>query len=66
MVRKRVESRQLELLTLELQLYSGKEIFLSDRFYEGISQHYLIVEELANLREAGGVRAHQSLNYFTI
>lgn len=56
----------MELLSIEMQLYTGKEIFLSDRYYEGISQHYLIVEELSNIKEAGGVRAHQSLNYFTI
>ncbi len=33
LVRKRVEGRQLELLSIELQLYNDKEIFLAGRYF---------------------------------
>ena len=66
MVRKRLEGRQLELVSLEMQLYNQNEIFLTDKYCEGISQHYLIVEDLFNTKENNAIRAHNTLNYFTI
>jgi hypothetical protein len=66
LIRKRLEGRQLELVSFEMQLYTEKEIFLSDKYFEGISQHYLIVEDLSNTKEATALRGHNSLNYFTI
>lgn len=49
-----------------MQLYNEKEIFLTDKYVEGISQHYLLIEDLHNIKEASNARTHNTLNYFTI
>lgn len=43
LLRKRVEGRQQEMVNLEMKLYEVSEIFMSEKYVERISQHYLII-----------------------
>lgn len=64
--RRKVETRQLEILSLSFSIYEEKEVLFSDKYLESISQHYLIIEDIAFVGQPGATRAAASANYFTV
>lgn len=44
--KKKVETKHMEFLGLDFQVYQQKEILFTDKYIENVSQHYLIIEDL--------------------
>lgn len=65
LLKKRVETRQEEVVHLEMWVYGERDIFLTDRHVESISQHYLILEDLHSCAQQP-TRNHNALTYYTL
>jgi hypothetical protein len=44
--KKKIETRQGEILSMMISIYEEEEIMLSNKYISNISQHYLFIEDL--------------------
>jgi hypothetical protein len=64
--KKKIETKALEFLSLEFQIYEERDIIFTDHYIDKVSQHYLIIEDLFLASEKNTARAASQPNYFSI